>query len=569
MRSITRLAALLSFIAAVILSSWSGVTAEDKPADWKTEMLDVQIPMRDEKKLAADVYLPKKVGKYPAILIQTPYNKSNTGKAIKRTGDIGDSGRGSGSDLSIFDYDNYAYVVVDWRGFFGSKAALTSGERPRRGEDGYDCVEWIAGQEWCNGKVGTWGGSALAKQQFDTMVEQPPHLVCAAPLIAPMGFAYYDYYEGGILLEGHVEMLDKLGFGVGEIVRKFPRSDGAPWKLARQLAKGPSNIKVPCLMISGWWDNYTDRVLETFDDLCTIAGDQTNKHSRLIMGPWDHVSVGLAKQGDCDFKGAEKESGRAAMAFFDYWLRDMKDNGWDKTPRIRYWQCFEGGKGEWRSAEKWEDIKRSWKHMFLTAEGGIQADALSTRAAKEAPLTRKYTYDPLNPCPTLGGANLPPMPHGPTDQSDLGKRPDVLSYTSAAFGEPLHLNGNIELSIWFAANRKDCDLFMRVCDVGPDGKAILIAEAARRAKYRNVAYSVQELIAGDQNNTVLRCPATAYTLQKGHKLRLYISSGNYPRYERNTHTLADHWDNQSAKSVEVTVFHDKDAYADLTLPCAQ
>ncbi|MBI3273162.1 MAG: CocE/NonD family hydrolase [Planctomycetes bacterium] len=532
-------------------------TAAPAQDPWRTELRDAAVPMRDGKTLAADVYLPAKSGKYPTVLIQTPYDKKRMGAVlVEPDAPTGETGRGAASDLQIvMDRERYAYVVLDWRGFFGSKTAQAGVNRRtwRRGLDGYDCVEWIAAQSWSNGKVGTWGGSALGKQQLDTAAEHPPHLVCMVPLIAAMGQRYESYYEGGVLLEGHVQRLDQLGFGVGALVRAAPRPGALAWSAAERKSYRPEAIAVPSLLITGWWDNDPDHVLQTFEDIVARGGDAARKHSRLLIGPWDHVSIGVARQGDLQFPGAERASGQAAKAFLDRWLRDEDAASWDATPRVRYWVTNETA---WRATESWSGLARDSTTLYLDAAGRIAA-------AKPAAGDRVYRYDPREPSPTLGGANLPPMKHGPTDQSALGARKDVLVYSTGKLDRALRVNGKVELSFTFSTNRVDCDFTARLCDVGPDGKACLLGDAARHARMRDDGGEWKLLAPGETSTVTLRFPATATTFPVGHELRLYLSSSNWPRYERNPHTGDDHWDAAAAVDLEVTVHHDR---AELRLP---
>ncbi len=525
--------------------------------DWRAEMKDLQIPMRDGKSLAADVYLPAKEGKYPCVLIQTPYNKRNMGAVMALDGTaIGETGRGAASDMRVMmDREHYAYMVVDWRGFYASKAATKP--KPKRGLDGYDCVEWIAAQEWSDGKVGTWGGSALGKQQLDTAAEKPPHLVCCVPLIASMGQEYAAYYEGGVMLEGHVKRLDQLGFGVGSVVGAAPLPWAPAWKLAEAVTYHPEAIEVPCLMITGWWDNYPDMVVKTFEGIVAKGGDGAKAGSRLLIGPWDHVGVGVAKQGDVEFEKASLESGRAAKAFLDFWLRGVKDNGWDKAPRVRYWVVNEQ---EWRACESWTALARETKTLHLCADGRLAAEA------PQKDETRTWTFDPLEPSPTLGGANLPPMPHGPTDQAALSQRKDGAWYSTGKLEKPLRVNGKVELTIAFEANAPDCDFTARLCDVGPDGRAILIGDTAARSKFREGGSEVALLEVGKRTTITLRFPSTATTFPEGHELRVYVANTNWPRFERNTGTGADHWDEKAAQPVKVVIHHDESV---LKLPMAK
>ncbi|MDQ7778224.1 MAG: CocE/NonD family hydrolase [Planctomycetota bacterium] len=554
------------FVATIVLRFALTAAAQE---EWKTEMKDIEIPMRDGKSLAADVYLPPKPGKYPAVLIQTPYNKKNMGAPISGTDSkSGDVGRGSVSDtLGLLDREHYVYAVVDWRGFYVSKKAMdgVNKRKWRRGQDGFDCVEWLAKQEFCNGKIGTWGGSALGKQQFDTAFEHPPHLVCCVPLIAGMGQRYESYYEGGIMLEHHIKMMDFLGYGVSTFVNDNPRPGTVVWKYAERMSYKPQDIEVPCLMISGWWDHFPDQVLKTFVDIVAEGGEKARANSKLLMGPWDHVSVGLAKQGDVSFELAEKASAQAAKAFFDHWLLGL-DNGWEKTARVRYWQSNEE---KWYEAESWEGIKRETVTLFLHTDGTIDPSRDREGAAKDGPepgsegkadpeqkdaLTRHYVHDPEDPTPTLGGANLPPAKHGPTDQRPLEKRKDVIVYSTGPLDKPLRVNGNVELSFDFIVNRPSCDFTARLCELREDGKSILVADAAQRCK---------SLEPGKKSRVTLRFPATAYTFPKGRELRVYLSSSNSPRYERNPHTGADHWDAKTALDLDVTIHHEN---AELKLP---
>jgi hypothetical protein len=517
--------------------------------DWKPELRNVQIPMQDGKTLAADVYLPDAEGKYPAVLIQTPYNRSSMGAVMTVEGaGRGETARGSTSDMKILmDRKNYAYVVVDWRGFFGSKAALAGVTPPvRRGRDGYDCVEWIAAQPWSNGRVGTWGGSALGKQQLDTALEHPPHLVCCVPLIASMGQAYSDYYENGVMLEGHVKKLDQLGFGVSKQVVAHPGPREPLWTAAERLTFRPAAIDVPCLFITGWWDNYPDRILATFEAIVEKGGERAKQHSRLLIGPWDHVSIGIPEQGDRTFAGAALESAHAAKAFLDWWLRDVRDNGWDKTARVRWWTVNEAA---WRSADSWTSLPRKTATLRLSPDG-----RLMTGRPDEG--VRTWRHDPRDAAPTLGGANLPPMKHGPCDHASLEGRKDVLTYASGPLEAPLRLDGRAELAFSFRIDRVDADFVARLCDAGPDGKVVLIAEVAGRVKYRDPAQGAQPAVPGERASIRLLFPSTSVVFPEKHEVVLFLGSASLPRYERNPHTGADHWDEKSALELEVTVFHD-------------
>ncbi len=504
---------------------------------WRTERMDVAIPMRDGASLAADLYLPPKAGRYPVVLIQTPYNKKHLGTPLAGVdAPVAETGRGAHADvLGLLDREHYVYCVLDWRGFHASRKAAAGHDRRgwRRGMDGYDAVEWLAAQDFCDGKVGTWGGSALGKQQFDTAAEKPPHLVCAVPLIAAMGQAYDAYYEGGVPLEAHLERLEQLGFGSMDVARDHPDAGDPVWKAATALTRRPQAIDVPCLMITGWWDNYPDAVIRFFEDLVAKGGAAAREHSRLLVGPWDHVSVGLAKQGQLEFPRAAGESAVAAGAFFDRWLRGI-DNGWDRTPRVRYWVC---GEERWAGAASWSGVARGATTLQLRADGTLGAEP-------GAAGSRAYLHDPMQPAPDLGGANLPPMKHGPTDHSALDGRGDTLAWSTGPLGAPLAINGAVEVAIAFAADRESADLVARLCEVRADGKPYLLGTAALR---------VAGLQPGKPAGAVVKLPPIAAVVPKGGGLRLYVGSASFPRYGRNPHTGAKAWDAKTALKLNLEI----------------
>ncbi len=519
--------------------------------------------MRDGKSLAADVFLPPAAGRYPVILIQTPYGKHRFGSEV---GEAAEDARNRKKWPGRYDRANYAYVVVDWRGFYASKDAATGMAQGMRGRDGFDCVEWAAAQPWCDGKVGTWGGSALGKQQFDTAAEKPPHLVCCVPLIACMGQRYEFYYSGGVYREAHVKTMSLLGYAVSK-VRESPLPTDRIWSFARRFTYRPAALDVPMLFVTGWWDHFPDEILDMFADVREKSGTAARKHSRIIVGPWTHTGVDQLKQGGLEFPDALDVEKKASMTFFDYWLRGKKDNGWDKTPSVRYYRAFdygEGGSGRWVGCGEWPGVAVEKVKLFLHASGAISREE-PREAAEASPLTRTYRHDPRHPTPTLGGANLPPLASGPTDQSALETRPDVLVYSTGPLAMPIRLLGNAEVSLSFTVNRVDADFCMRLCDADSSGNSFLVADGITRAKFRNGGK--QELLEpGKPYSLTIRLPATAYTFRKGRMLKIYLSSSNHPRFERNPHTGEDSPDPSGALDLEAVILHDREHPSSMVLP---
>jgi hypothetical protein len=412
----------------------------------------IEIPMRDGKSLAADLRLPSKDYKGPTVLVQTPYNRKLWKTPIE---------------------GEYAWVIVDWRGFYGSKSA---GQILNRGRDGFDCVEWVAKQPWSDGKVATWGPSALGRIQFLTAAERPPHLVCCVPLVASAPFYYAQYYWGGVPRKELLDGYDRLGFVTG--IRQHPQYD-AFWKIAESSPKA-ADMDVPMLLVSGWYDIYAQGVIDTFELL-------RRKDRWLILGPWIHHDVVKAEQGERKYEAAAGVVKRETERFLDHHLRGSK-NGWEKSPPIRAYQM---GEEKWIECERWpgEAKQRSFP---LRGEGAI-------------------VHDPGDPVPTVGGANLDPsLGLGPKDQAKIASRKDVFVY-AVALDADVAVAGRARVKLQATSDAKSFDLHVRLCS-----GTMLVVDSARRT-------------AGGE--VEIELPPFALTFAKGQEIRLIVSGSNYPRYD--------------------------------------
>ncbi|HLF65850.1 MAG TPA: CocE/NonD family hydrolase, partial [Saprospiraceae bacterium] len=212
--------------------------------------------MRDGNSVAADLYLPSAQGQYPVVLIQTPYNKN-----LFRIGLPLNVGQNISSSP-------FAFVVLDWRCFYASTTACNP--VASRGEDGYDAVEWIATQSWSDGKVGTWGPSALGNIQFMTARERPPHLVCAVPMVSSPQFRYAQYYPGGVVLPEYLETLGSLFGDAFALVGQNPYYNFI-WQFTESSTFYPDEIDIPMLHIGGWFDHNTEDVLMWFNAMRDVS----------------------------------------------------------------------------------------------------------------------------------------------------------------------------------------------------------------------------------------------------------------------------------------------------------
>lgn len=574
---IRRAAAVLALSAAFAFAA-PGADAQEPPpppgaapvtpAEWRTEDVAVRVPLRDGAALAADLWLPAKPGRYPVIVVQTPYDRSRfrpilraagaaAGASDAATGGFGDGGGGLGT---VLDREHYAYLVTDWRGFFGSRSAARG--LPTPGRDGYDVVEWAAAQTWCDGKAGTWGPSALGGVQFQTAVEAPPHLVCAVPIVSAYGYRYEDYFESGVFREAHGAALDRLGFGTGSRVRQATSPDAPIYRLARTMER-PAQIDVPMLVVTGWFDHGIARTLDTFRTLGTAAGPRWCAGSKLLIGPWHHVAVDQASQGDIAFPDHAGEARREVRAFFDRHLRGVGAEEWDKRPRVRWSRIGEPG---WHSSESLPWPAAAKRTLTLHADGRIDG---APPAKDEAP--RAIYDDPDDPVPTIGGANLPigGLLPGPRDQTPLLRRADVLVYTTAPLDEPLRIDGAATLSIAVRTDALDTDVAVRLCEVVADPatkteRTILLTDGIARASFDGRGFTPLE--PGEPHRVTVTLPPIALTIAKGSRLSLLVSGTNSPRFERSGHTGRPGYDRATAVAAKVEFLHDAEHPATFTAP---
>jgi uncharacterized protein len=475
------------------------------------------IPMRDGKKLAADIYLPSTPGTYPVILVQTPYNRLYY--RINQP-----LGLGSLAGLP------YALVVVDWRGFYGSAAAMVA--TPDRGKDGYDIVEWIATQTWSNGKIGTWGPSALGKIQFQTAKENPPHLTCCAPLVAGPQFNYMEYFPGGVYRKEYVDQLDNLGFGLSSFLLANPFYS-ITWQYVESANFYPQSINVPTFMVGGWYDHNVEVMMQLFTGLQTSSPVAVRNQHKLMMGPWAHGGFGTAQVGTCTqgqltYNEACGWSDSLALRFFDYYLRDSA-NGWNSEPVVRYFQM---GENTWQATSTWPPTGTTPIKLFFN-----ESNNLTPSLPASANASANITYDPHNPSPTVGGSTLRnDLQQGPYDQAPaVESRNDILIFTTPALSENVVMKGTGRVHLFVSSNRPDTDFGYRLTDVYPDGRSMLLVDNIQRMRFRNgfLTSDTASMQSGTVYEIDIDIHDLANTFLAGHKIRIDITSSNYPRFNNN------------------------------------
>lgn len=473
------------------------------------------IPMRDGKKLAADIYVHNLQEPRPVILVQTPYNRLFFRWGLPLVG-------------TQFNNYEYNFVVVDWRGFYGSQNAYVANYN--RGLDGYDIIEWIAQQPWSNGKIGMWGPSTLGKIQYQTAKEHPPHLTCFVPIVSAPQTTYQEYYPGGVLRTEYIQQLDNLGFGISSWVLASPYYNYL-WSYLENTTFYPEQINVPMLMIGGWFDHNIDLMINFFNALQANVSNTANY--KFLIGPWTHgghgtAHVGSEQQGELTFPNAYNWNDSLSLRFFDYYLRGIQNN-WENEPSIIYYQI---GEDKWKTINTFQELQTNAVNYYLNTN-----NTLTTQVPVDNNNYAFYLYNPANPSPTIGGPTLrTDLLQGPYDQSQIVEsRDDILIFTTETITDSIKIFGKPQVTLFVSSDCKDTDFAIRLCDVYPDGRSILIGDGIKRMRFKN-GYTINDTAFMSTNQVymiTIDLPYIAYTFLPGHAIRIDITSSNYPRFDNN------------------------------------
>jgi len=532
---------------------------------------DVEMPMRDGTILRGDVWRTETEAPQPVLLRRLPY-----GKAVAmpnsdwfRTTDALAAG--------------YTVVVQDTRGRYASDGDWTPVMWEQEGRDTYDTVEWIAAQHWCDGNVGMIGGSYLGIVQWVGAALRPPHLKAIAPAIAAAG-ALQRQADGGAfpLAQGvswlaymtlewlmtrqakgeqvdpvvlgevaavaadpdlaarHLPLLDMPGLSAGALA---DLTDVLSGRFADTAEVDLDTIAVPSLSLAGWFDIYCDAGVRGFSRLAAAA---TAEH-RLIVGPWTHAPSVPAEQGDLNFgiyaEGAGAGLTEKQLAFFDRHLRGAERD----LPPVEY---FLMGANEWRTADQWPPAGATTRELALASDGRLTDTATGEARYDE------YVYDPDDPVPTHGGrVTLGNEVTGPRDVSFLERRPDVLCYTSAPLEHPLDVVGSVLVDLRVSSSAVDTDFVARLTEVLSDGRSIAVVDGITRARYRDGLDREVPLEPGVPTALRVDCGETAWRFRPGSRLRLSITSSNFPRYDRNLNTGNAIGADAAGKAATQRVYH--------------
>lgn len=510
-------------------------------------LLDARVPMRDGIRLSADIYLPPGDGPFPTVLIRTPYDNANTYYLDR---------------VRPFVRDGWAVVVQDCRGRYDSEGEWYAWGS--EGEDGFDTHEWLGAQPWCAG-IGTIGSSYDGCTQWLAAPGGSRHLKAMVPAVCPSDLWLQDQYVGGGFSLG-LNLSWAIGYS-GRGRREYTadelrdlwwrtplvdadRAAGLDIGWYRDWLAHPAyddywrrtsnhgawaRMRAPALNIAGWYDAYAGAAFLNHVGLVEGGGSEVARRgSRLVMGPWHHHIATERVVGEVDFgPDAIIDLHALQRRFLDRWVLGVDADGLDAEPPIR---LFVMGENRWRDEWEWPLARTQWTDVYLAHDGDDHV--LADRPA-ESDRPDAYTYDPADPVITTGGNHSlvnPGITVGPVDQRKVEARPDVVSYTGPVLAEPLEVTGPVAATIWFSSSAPDTDVTARLVDVHPDGRAINICEGVLRTRYRDSFEQPSLMTPGEAYAIPIDLGVTSMVFLPGHRLRLDISSSNFPRIDRNPNT---------------------------------
>ncbi len=515
---------------------------------------DVMASMRDGVKLSCDIYLPDEPGPFPTILFRTPYDNST-----QRCVDWG----------LFYARRGYAFVAQDCRGRYDSEGIFYAWHDEAK--DGYDAEEWIGRQPWCNGKIGTVGGSYGGLTQWLPAPLRSQYLKAMVPSVTPSDFWREDNYFGGAFALGlnlhwslrtsSRSMQNAEVYDWSQAYRALPlieadRQAGRNVEFYQDWIKHPnydeywreisnhdkySEIDVPVLNLAGWFDAYHGAAFINFNGMVNSGHTpETRGSQKLLIGPWPHNLSRNTKTGQMDFGSDSLVDLQALeLRWFDYWLKGI-DNGIMDEPPIR---LFVMGDNVWRDEHEWPLARTQFTKYYLHSRGGagrLRSDGtLSQEMPQGEEAVDRYLYDPENPVPTVGG-NHSMTPEvisvGPWDQRAIAGREDILVYTSPVLEEPIEVTGPVIAKLYAESSAPDTDFTARLIDVYPDGRAMNLCEGVIRTRFRESIEHPVLMTPGNVYEFSIDMEVTSNVFKAGHRIRLDISSSNFPRLDRNLNT---------------------------------
>jgi predicted acyl esterase len=540
MRRFQYLLAIVALLAIPLV----GLTCRAQPAA-ETQML----AMADGTKLATDVYLPEKgSAPFPAMLLRTPYNK--------------DGSKGMAALVTRF---GYALVVQDMRGRFASQGhhAIIFGNEGLGGnhKDGHDTLRWIAGQDWSNGKVITYGASALGIAQNMAAPGAPDALVGQVVSVAFSDYYHQGAYQGGAwrkeLLEGWLKQTKMTDVNLPTFLEHTTYDPF--WKNLSAEAHA-DEVDAPGVFVGGWYDIFLQGTINSFLAIHQRGGPHARGKCFLVIAPTAHGKFSESHVYPNVYKAPINPL--APMNILQHWL-GKHDAKVEALQPVHYYVMgavddANAPGNHWRSADAWPPPSTATP-FYLHADKSL----VNSPPTDEDSLS--YQYDPEHPVPTLGGQNLL-ITKGPMDQRPVESRGDVLLFTSEPLTEPVEVTGRITARLYVSSDCPDTDFTVKLCDVYPDGKSLLVTDGIRRASLRNSYEKHEPLTPGEVVELEVDLWSTSLVFNRGHRIRIAVSSSNAPRFEPNPNTGDPHFTAGKARIATNTLHLSSEHPSHIVLP---
>jgi putative CocE/NonD family hydrolase len=596
-------------------SRYSDAAAQTELARIAEVQMAVMVPMRDGVGLATNVYRPRNAqGPLPTVFWRTPYNE------------LGANPRTARNALSWVSR-GYAFVVQNERGRYFSGGDYQILGYPQT--DGYDALTWIAAQPWSNGKVGTLGCSSSAEWQLALAAQNHPAHAAMVPQASGAGIGKVgrfqeqgNWYTGGVPrnlffvwlygvdnplraqipadmdqpMRARVAGYNDLDAKKPQVnwpnqIRHLPISDllsdlGEPPATFEELiVRTPADPAwregglyhddmgwgVPALWFNSWYDVSIGPNMELFNHARSTTEDpEAAANQFAVVGPNNHCAfAGLNanfRSGDRDLGDASLDSDAMVHAWFDRWLKGDRRAFPDSTPHVQY---FNMGENAWRTAAQWPPAEVKTVRMYLRSDGAANSLNGDGRLSFDAPpageRADRYRYDPMNPVQTIGGGDCC-NGAGAFDQRQIEARNDVLVYTSEPLTEPMQVTGFVDAVLKVSSSAPDTDFAVKLVDVAPDGTAYILGDTIMRARYRN-GYEQPTMLTPGQVATVQPTPITiSNTFQPGHRIRVEVTSSNFPKFVRNLNTGGPNETESQGVIADNAVHHDGQDASYIDLP---
>jgi putative CocE/NonD family hydrolase len=541
----------------------------------------VPIPMRDGVNLYADIYKPPAEGRYPVILIRLPYGIREFYTYMPAYG-------------RYWAKKGYIFIAQDVRGKWRSEGEFEP--MVNESQDGYDTIDWIADQSWCDGNIGMMGESYYSYTQWAAAITNHPNLKCFAPMnmnvdihsLAFPGGALSLQLIGGWIAEQHTKtfrnllrlnywhlplasMADEANLSSHFFSDFFNHLVKDSYWDKFSLSQYYGEVKIPGLHIGGWYDPFLDGVLDGWVGLKENANSPFVRENQwLLIAPIDHEKTQMetGKIGKLSIEGKDWDSAwlfDRHQQFYDYWLKGIKNN-WDERPKV---EIFVIGDNEWRFEEEWPLRQASYIKYYFHSHGKANTRSgtgiLNTKLPKDEPADR-FDYDPNNPVAIALETDYWSLGQYLKDRQWVEDRQDVLVYTFPSFEEEIEITGPIHVTLFASSSTKDTDFTATLVDVFPGGNCHLIQEGIIRARYRDSDAHPTLIEPGEIYEYTIDLWATSFVIKPGHNLRVEISSSNFNRFDRNLNTGKDIGLDDEVLIARQTIYHNQQYPSNITLP---